>query len=211
MAMPLKSVLENWMDRRRTDMRSASVTRKTNETEISIRLNLDGKGIVSCDSGNGFFDHMIHSMGRHAGYDIDLQCRGDTFVDFHHSAEDIGSVLGQAFSQCVGDKKGIRRFGLAYTPMDETLAMAASDISGRPFLVFNVEMPTERVGTFDTELVEEFMRGFAMNALITLHINLMYGKNTHHIIEAVFKSVGRALAESTQITGDTVLSTKGVL
>lgn len=192
-------------------MRSASVTRKTNETEISIRLNLDGNGIVNCDSGNGFFDHMIHSMGKHAGYDIDLECKGDTYVDFHHSAEDIGIVLGQAFCQCVGDKKGIHRFGMAYTPMDETLAMAVTDISGRPFLVFNAELPSERTGEFETELVEEFMRGFAMNALVTLHINLLYGKNTHHIIEAIFKSVGRALADSTRITGDTILSTKGVL
>ncbi len=192
-------------------MRSASVTRKTNETEISICLNLDGNGIVNCDSGNGFFDHMIHSMGKHAGYDIDLECKGDTYVDFHHSAEDIGIVLGQAFCQCVGDKKGIHRFGMAYTPMDETLAMAVTDISGRPFLVFNAEMPSERTGEFETELVEEFMRGFAMNALVTLHINLLYGKNTHHIIEAIFKSVGRALADSTRITGDTILSTKGVL
>ena len=192
-------------------MRSASVTRKTNETEISICLNLDGNGIVNCDSGNGFFDHMIHSMGKHAGYDIDLECKGDTYVDFHHSAEDIGIVLGQAFCQCVGDKKGIHRFGMAYTPMDETLAMAVTDISGRPCLVFNAEMPSERTGEFETELVEEFMRGFAMNALVTLHINLLYGKNTHHIIEAIFKSVGRALADSTRITGDTILSTKGVL
>ena len=192
-------------------MRSASVSRKTKETDISVRLDLDGSGQVSCQSGNGFFDHMINSMGKHAGYDIEIRCEGDTYVDFHHSAEDIGIVLGQAFAQCVGDKAGIRRFGLAYTPMDETLAMAASDISGRPFLVFNAEMPSERVGEFETELVEEFMRGFAMNALITLHINLMYGKNTHHISEAVFKSVGRALAESTEITGSAILSTKGVL
>ena len=126
-------------------MRSASVSRKTKETEISVRLDLDGSGQVSCQSGNGFFDHMINSMGKHAGYDIEIRCEGDTYVDFHHSAEDIGIVLGQAFAQCVGDKAGIRRFGLAYTPMDETLAMAASDISGRPFLVFNAEMPSERV------------------------------------------------------------------
>ena len=192
-------------------MRNATVKRKTNETDISVSLNLDGNGRVICESGNGFFDHMIHAMGRHAGYDIEIHCNGDTFVDFHHSAEDIGIVLGQAFSQCVGNKTGIKRFGLAYTPMDEALAMTAIDISGRPFLVFNAEMPSERVGEFETELVEEFMRGFAMNALITLHINLLYGKNTHHIIEAVFKSVGRALADSTRVTGDTILSTKGVL
>lgn len=192
-------------------MRTAEVERITNETKIRIRLNLDGTGKVNSQSGNGFFDHMMNSMGRHAGYDIDIQCDGDLFVDFHHSAEDIGIVLGKAFSECVGDKKGIKRFGTAYTPMDETLAMAATDISGRPFLVFNAEMPTERVGDFETELVEEFMRGFAYNAQINLHINVMYGKNTHHIIEGIFKSLGRSLAESTRIIGNEILSTKGVL
>ncbi|MDD7409312.1 MAG: imidazoleglycerol-phosphate dehydratase HisB [Anaerovoracaceae bacterium] len=192
-------------------MRQAKVSRKTNETDITVSLNIDGKGTVKCSSGNGFFDHMINSMGKHAGYDIEIDCKGDTFVDFHHSAEDIGIVLGKAFAECVGDKKGIKRFGLAYTPMDEALAMSAVDISGRPFLVFNAEMPAERVGEFETELVEEFMRAFAMNALITLHVNVLYGKNTHHIIEALFKSVGRALSDSTKITGDAVLSTKGVL
>lgn len=192
-------------------MRKASVERKTKETDIKVSINIDGSGTVNCDSGNGFFDHMINSMGKHAGYDIDIKCDGDTYVDFHHSAEDIGISLGQAFAKCTEDKTGIKRFGLAYTPMDEALAMAASDISGRPFLVFNAEMPAERVGEFETELVEEFMRGFAMNALITLHVNLLYGKNTHHIIEAIFKSVGRSLADSTRIIGDTLLSTKGVL
>lgn len=192
-------------------MRQAEVSRKTNETDIRVSLNIDGSGKVSCNSGNGFFDHMINSMGRHAGYDIEIECKGDTFVDFHHSAEDIGIVLGKAFAECVADKKGIKRFGLAYTPMDEALAMSAVDVSGRPFLVFNAEMPAERVGEFETELVEEFMRAFAMNALVTLHVNVLYGKNTHHIIEAMFKSVGRALADSTRITGDSVLSTKGVL
>ncbi|MBR5228480.1 MAG: imidazoleglycerol-phosphate dehydratase HisB [Firmicutes bacterium] len=192
-------------------MRTASITRKTNETEITVNLNLDGKGEVKCDSGNGFFDHMINALGKHGGFDIEIQCKGDTFVDFHHSAEDIGIVLGQAFAKCTEDKKGIVRFGTAYTPMDEALAAAYIDVSGRSYLVFNAEFPTERVGEFETQLVEEFFRAFAMNALITLHINLMYGKNTHHIIEAIFKSVGRALAQSVEKKGDILLSTKGVL
>lgn len=192
-------------------MRTATITRKTNETDITVSLNLDGKGDVKCDSGNGFFDHMINALGKHGGFDIEIKCDGDTFVDFHHSAEDIGIVLGQAFAKCTEDKKGIKRFGTAYTPMDEALAAAYIDISGRPYLVFNAEFPTERVGEFETQLVEEFFRAFAMNGLITLHINLMYGKNTHHMIEAIFKSVGRALAQGAELNGDILLSTKGVL
>ena len=192
-------------------MRTATITRKTNETDITVSLNLDGKGDVKCDSGNGFFDHMINALGKHGGFDIEIKCDGDNFVDFHHSAEDIGIVLGQAFAKCTEDKKGIKRFGTAYTPMDEALAAAYIDISGRPYLDFNAEFPTERVGEFETQLVEEFFRAFAMNGLITLHINLMYGKNTHHMIEAIFKSVGRALAQGAELNGDILLSTKGVL
>ncbi len=192
-------------------MRNSEISRKTAETDISVRLNLDGTGQVACRSGNGFFDHMIHAMGKHAGFDISIECDGDTYVDFHHSAEDIGIVLGKAFAECTEDKTGLHRFGNAYTPMDEALAFAASDLSGRPFLVFHADFPTERTGDFESELVEEFFRAFAMNALVTLHINVLYGKNTHHIIEAIFKSVGRSLAESVRVTGDTLLSTKGVL
>jgi len=192
-------------------MRKTTISRKTNETDITVVLDLDGKGEVKCDSGNGFFDHMINAMGRHGGFDIEIQCKGDTFVDFHHSAEDIGIVLGQAFAKCTEDKKGIRRFGTAFTPMDEALAAAYIDISGRPYLVFDAEFPTERVGEFETQLVEEFFRAFAMNSLITLHIDLRYGKNSHHMIEAIFKSVGRALAQGTEVNGDVLLSTKGVL
>ena len=192
-------------------MRSCKAARKTRETDIRVRLNLDGTGTVHSLSGNGFFDHMIMSMGKHSGYDIFVECSGDTEVDFHHSAEDIGIVLGQAFAECVKDKTGFKRFGTAYTPMDEALVMAAADLSGRPFLVYNAELPTERVGSFETELAEEFFRAFAMNACITLHINMLYGKNSHHILEAMFKSVGRALADSTDIIGDTLLTTKGVL
>lgn len=192
-------------------MRTATVERETKETSIKVSMNLDGKGKVECDSGNGFFDHMINSLGKHAGYDISVSCKGDTFVDFHHSAEDIGIVLGQAFRKCTEEKSGLLRFGNAFTPMDEALVQATTDISGRPFLVFNAELPSERVGEFETELTEEFFRAFAFNAMITLHINMIYGKNTHHIIEAMFKSVGRSLSQSTKIEGDQILSTKGVL
>lgn len=192
-------------------MRKTTVTRKTNETDITITLDLDGEGRVSCSSGNGFFDHMMHAFGKHGGFDLDIKCDGDLEVDFHHSAEDIGIVLGQAFAECTKDKSGIKRFGTAFTPMDEALVMVNSDISGRPFLVFNSEFETERTGDFETQLVEEFFRAFAMNALVTLHINKIYGKNTHHIIEAIFKSAGRSLAQSVEKSGGAILSTKGVL
>ncbi len=192
-------------------MRKAEIVRTTNETDIRVKLDIDGNGKVDCLSGNGFFDHMINAMGRHAGFDIDIKCDGDLHVDFHHSAEDIGIALGQAFAACTEDKRGIQRFGTAFTPMDEALAMAGSDISGRPFLVFNAELPTERVGDFESGLAEEFFRAFAVNAGVTLHINVLYGKNTHHIIEAIFKSAGRALSQSVKITGTELLSTKGVI
>ena len=192
-------------------MSKSTITRKTKETDITVTLDTCGSGVVNCESGNGFFDHMINALGKHAGYDIDIKCAGDTEVDFHHSAEDIGIVLGMAFCKCTEDKRGIRRFGEAATPMDEALAQANVDISGRPYLVFHADFPAERVGDFETELVEEFFRAFAMNALVTLHINVIYGKNAHHLIEAIFKSTGRALAAATEVVGDSLPSTKGVL
>ena len=192
-------------------MRKTTVKRKTKETDIIITLDLDGSGEVNCKSGNGFFDHMMSAFGKHGGFDIDIACTGDLDVDFHHSCEDIGIVLGRAFAECTEDKKGIKRFGNAFTPMDEALVQAVSDISGRPFLVFNADFETERTGDFESCLVEEFFRAFAMNALITLHINKIYGKNTHHLIEAIFKSAGRALRESVYFTGEEIMSTKGVL
>ena len=192
-------------------MRRTTLKRKTNETDITVTLNLDGEGNVSCNSGHGFFDHMIGAFGKHGRFDIEISCMGDLDVDFHHSAEDIGIVLGQAFAECTQNKAGMKRFGTAFTPMDEALVMVNSDISGRPFLVFNSEFETERTGDFEVQLVEEFFRAFAVNALITLHINKIYGKNTHHIIEAIFKSAGRSLAQSVEINGDEILSTKGVL
>lgn len=192
-------------------MRTYSISRKTKETEISITLNLDGTGQVECNSGNGFFDHMIDALGHHGQFDLKIQCKGDTWVDFHHSAEDIGIVLGDAFAECTREKTGLKRFGSAYTPLDESLALAVSDLSGRPFLVFRAAFPTERTGDYENELTEEFFRAFAMHAKITLHISLMYGHNSHHINEAIFKSVGRSLAESVRQTGGGLLSTKGVI
>ena len=192
-------------------MRKISTQRKTNETDITLSIDIDGKGKSEISTGCGFLDHMLTLFARHGSFDLNIVCNGDTEVDYHHTAEDIGIVLGQAFAKCTEDKKGIKRFGTAYTPMDEALAAAYIDISGRPYLVFNAEFPTERVGEFETQLVEEFFRAFAMNGLITLHINLMYGKNTHHMIEAIFKSVGRALAQGAELNGDILLSTKGVL
>lgn len=192
-------------------MRKATINRNTKETRITVTLNLDGNGTVNCSSGNGFFDHMIQAMGKHGQFDIDVECEGDLEVDFHHSCEDIGIVLGQAFAECTKDKTGLVRFGNAFTPLDEALVMAVTDLSGRPFLAFDSPFETERTGEFETELVEEFFRAFAMNGLITLHIKKMYGKNSHHIIEAMFKSVGRSLAQSVEKKGDVLLSTKGVL
>lgn len=192
-------------------MRTYSISRKTKETDISITLNLDGTGQVECNSGNGFFDHMIDAFGHHGQFDLNIQCKGDTWVDFHHSAEDIGIVMGEAFAECTREKTGLKRFGSAYTPLDESLARAVSDLSGRPFLVFQASFPTERTGDYENELTEEFFRAFAMHAKITLHISLMYGNNSHHINEAIFKSVGRSLAESVRQTGGGLLSTKGVI
>ena len=192
-------------------MRKSTISRKTKETDITVSLNLDGNGNVKCSSGNGFFDHMINALGKHSQYDIEILCNGDTYVDFHHSAEDIGIVLGTAFAKCTESKTGLKRFGEAAVPMDEALVQSICDVSGRAFLVFNAEIPAERVGEFETEITEEFFRAFAYNAGITLHINEIYGKNFHHIIEAVFKSVGRALSQSTVLEGDCILSTKGVL
>ena len=195
-------------------MRSASVNRKTKETDITIRLDLDGTGTVNCESGNGFFDHMIHSMGKHAGYDIDLQCKGDTFVDFHHSAEDIGIALGKAFEQALGDKKGVTRYGSTILPMDESLILSAVDLSGRGLLVYDLSIPAEKVGTFDTELTEEFFRAFAHNAGATLHLKQLAGSNSHHIIEGAFKSVARSMKAAVAVDPDfaeEIPSTKGVL
>ncbi len=193
--------------------RRAEVSRKTNETDVAISLDIDGKGNSCIKTGIGFFDHMLALFAKHGLMDLNVEAQGDLEVDAHHTVEDVGIVLGQAIKDALGDKKSIKRYGTAFVPMDEALAMVAVDISGRPFLVFDVDLNTETVGAMDTELVEEFFRAVAFNAGITLHIKKMYGKNSHHIIEAVFKAFGRALDEATKIDDRIggVMSTKGIL
>ncbi len=196
-----------------TQSRSAIIARTTTETDIKVSLNLDGQGSYILDTGVPFLDHMLALWARHGLFDLDITAEGDTGIDDHHTVEDIGICLGKALKQALGDKTGIRRYGTAFAPMDEALAMVVADISGRAFLAFEAVMPTPKVGDFDTELVEEFMRALANHADITLHIRLLAGKNTHHIIEAVFKGLGRAIKEAVarddNIQG--VLSTKGQL
>ena len=195
-------------------MRQAEILRKTGETDVRVYLVLDGTGKCEIDTGVGFLDHMLELFARHGRFDLKVQCKGDTRVDDHHSTEDIGIALGQAFDEALGDKKGITRYGSMLLPMDESLVLSAADLSGRGYLAYELAIPTEKVGTFDTELTEEFFRAFAMNARCTLHIRQMAGKNSHHIIEAAFKSVARSLRAAVKIdpdTADEVPSTKGVL
>ena len=194
-------------------MRESQVVRATSETDISINLNLDGAGTADVATGVGFFDHMLTAFARHGCFDLTARVQGDYHVDDHHTVEDTGIVLGQAFSEALGAKKGIRRFGSAFVPMDETLVMAAVDISGRGEAYYEVPVGVEKVGTFDTQLAKEFFIGFARQAGITLHVRLVCGENGHHIIEAAFKAVARALREAVEddprVTG--VPSTKGSL
>jgi len=192
-------------------MREAVLERNTNETQIKIGLNLDKKGNGSFNTGIGFFDHMLELFAFRAGITLDVECTGDLHIDGHHTVEDVGIALGQALSAALGCKNGINRYGQAFVPMDESLANCILDISGRPFLVFDAEFPSERAGGLDTELVEEFFRAVAFNSGITLHINIAYGKNTHHMIEAIFKAFGVALKQAAAVTGEGVQSTKGVL
>jgi len=195
-------------------MRRAEIHRKTAETEISLSLFLDGTGMCSIDTGVGFLNHMLELFARHGRFDLDLTCKGDTWVDDHHTVEDIGIVLGQAFDAALGDKKGIRRYGQRLLPMDETLILSAVDLSGRSCLIYNLDIPAAKVGSFDTELAEEFFLGFVRNAKCTLHIRQMDGKNSHHILEGTFKSVARALREAVEIDPDAseeIPSTKGML
>lgn len=192
-------------------MRTAQIDRKTRETDITLSIDLDGKGNVSVDTGIGFFDHMLTALAVHCGIDLTVKCQGDLYVDAHHTVEDTGICLGKAFAQALGDKSGITRYGSAYVPMDEALAFCSLDISGRAFLVFNAQFSDDRIGQFDTCLTEEFFRAFAFNAGITLHIREEYGKNDHHICEAIFKAVAHALKKAIAVNGGTVLSTKGVL
>lgn len=195
-------------------MRSTEIKRKTAETDISLSLSLDGRGKSEVSSGCGFLDHMLTLLSRHGGFDLEVSCKGDTYVDYHHTVEDIGIALGQAFTKALGDKRGICRYGNMLLPMDEALIMSAVDLSGRGMLVYNVDIPTVKVGDFDTELCEEFWIAFAREAGATLHITQLAGKNSHHIIEGVFKSVGRSLRAATKIDPDfkdEIPSTKGVL
>ncbi len=195
-------------------MRTSEIKRTTKETDISLFLNIDGNGKCDIDTGVGFFDHMLTLFASHGMFDLTVKCKGDTYVDAHHSVEDIGICLGKAFSEALGDMKGIKRYSDKIIPMDESLILAAIDISGRPHLEFDLEVPAAKVGDFDTELVEEFMISFVRNARLTLHLKKLAGKNTHHIIEGAFKALGRAMDEATSIDprrADVLPSTKGVL
>ena len=195
-------------------MRKASITRKTAETEISVSLDLDGTGAYSNETGIGFFDHMLDQLARHSLIDISVKAKGDLHVDDHHTVEDTGITLGQALAQALGDKKGIRRYGECHLPMDDAQVRAALDLSGRPYLVWNVEMPTAKIGSFDTELVREFFQAFSTHGGITLHVDRLHGFNSHHIAEAAFKAVARALREAVETDprkSDAIPSTKGAL
>jgi len=195
-------------------MRTARIARKTAETSIEVEINLDGSGLYDNQTGVGFFDHMLDQLARHGLIDMKVRATGDLHIDDHHTVEDTGIALGQALAQALGDKKGIRRYGSCLLPMDEALVRAALDLSGRPFLVWNLEIPSSKIGTFDTELVREFFTAFAMNSGTTLHVDLLAGFNSHHIVESAFKAVARALREAVETDprkADAIPSTKGML
>ena len=195
-------------------MRKASISRKTAETDIAIEIDLDGTGAYDNQTGVGFFDHMLDQLARHAMIDMTVRATGDLHIDDHHTVEDTGIAIGQALTQALGDKAGIRRYGECSLPMDDAQVRCALDLSGRPFLVWNVEMPTPKIGTFDTELVREFFQALATHGLITLHVDQVHGINSHHIAEAAFKAVARALRmalEADPRAGGAIPSTKGTL
>lgn len=195
-------------------MREAEINRKTNETDIRLKLLVEGAGSFKIDTGCGFLDHMLTLFACHGRFNLTLVCKGDTEVDYHHTAEDIGIALGEAFGKALGDRRGIKRYGNCILPMDEALILTAVDISGRKHLSFSLDIPSQKVGDFDTELVEEFFLGFVRNADITLHIRQLAGKNSHHIIEGTFKSFARSLAEAVRIDEalrDEIPSSKGVI
>ena len=192
--------------------RTAEISRKTKETDITVKLALDGTGTPDIDTGIGFFDHMLTALCVHGGFDLYVRCKGDLHVDGHHSVEDVGIALGKAFAEALGDKSGIMRYGSAYIPMDEALGFCAVDVSARPFLVLNAAFTNERIGEYDTCLTEEFMRAFAFNAGITLHLRCEYGSNDHHITEALFKALAHGLRKAVELNASgAALSTKGVL
>ena len=195
-------------------MRTSKINRKTAETDIQLTLSLDGDGTSKIDTGCGFLDHMLTLFARHGRFDLNVTCKGDTWVDDHHTVEDVGIVLGTAFAEALGNKRGICRYGDTVLPMDESLILSAVDLSGRAFLGYALDIPTEKVGTFDTELCEEFWLAFVRNAACTLHIRQLAGKNSHHIIEGTFKSVARSLRDAVAIDplfANDIPSTKGVL
>ncbi len=195
-------------------MRTAKVTRATAETDISVEINLDGTGSYDNQTGVGFFDHMLDQLSRHSLIDMTIRAKGDLHIDDHHTVEDTGIALGQALVEALGDKRGIRRYGECHLPMDDAQVRCALDLSARPFLVWNVEVPTQKIGTFDCELVREFFQAFATHGGITLHIDQLHGFNSHHIVEAAFKAVARALrvaVETDPRKSDAVPSTKGTL
>ena len=193
--------------------RTACIERTTKETRIELELNLDGSGRCQIDTGTGFFDHMLAHLARHGLFDLQLNARGDLHVDAHHTVEDVGICLGSALAQALGSKKGIVRFGAAVVPMEDSLAQVAVDLCGRPCCIYNVKYRSEKIGDFDVELVEEFMRAFANNTLMNLHVNVPYGTNNHHTAEAVFKALGRALAKAVRLDERVkdIPSTKGTL
>jgi imidazoleglycerol-phosphate dehydratase len=194
-------------------MRKASINRKTNETSILVELDLDGSGVSEIQTGIGFFDHMLNHLARHGQFDIKVKADGDLHIDPHHTVEDVGICLGQAFLKAVGEPKGLTRFGHSVIPMDEALAESAVDFSGRPFLVFRADIPKVKLGDFDAELAEEFFRAFSMNSRITLHILLRYGTNIHHGVEVMFKAFARSLGQALSVNPDSsdIPSTKGLL
>ena len=195
-------------------MRSATVTRNTAETKITVEVTLDGTGSYDNQTGIGFFDHMLDQLARHSLIDMKVRCEGDLHIDDHHSVEDVGIALGQALTQAMGDKRGIVRYGACLLPMDDALVRAALDLSARPFLVWNVDLPTAKIGTFDTELVREFFQAFSTHGGITLHVDMLHGVNSHHIAEAAFKAVARSLRDALEVDprkADAIPSTKGAL
>ncbi|MCI8990226.1 MAG: imidazoleglycerol-phosphate dehydratase HisB [Lawsonibacter sp.] len=195
-------------------MRKAELTRRTAETDITLSLELDGSGVSQIDTGCGFLDHMLTLFARHGRFDLSLTCRGDTYVDDHHTVEDIGICLGDAFAQALGDKRGIVRYGSCTLPMDEALILTAVDISGRGMLCYGLDIPTQKVGTFDTQLTKEFLTAFARRADMTVHVTQLAGENSHHIIEGAFKSLARSLGAAVAIDprfSQEIPSTKGVL
>ncbi|RAP41437.1 imidazoleglycerol-phosphate dehydratase [Rhodovulum viride] len=195
-------------------MRTAKITRKTAETDISVEIGLDGTGRYDIATGVGFFDHMLDQLARHSLIDMTVRCQGDTHIDDHHSVEDVGIALGQALAKALGDKRGIRRYGSCLLPMDDALVRAALDLSGRPYLVWSVDFPTQKIGGFDTELVREFFQALSTHGGITLHVDGLHGINSHHIAEAAFKAVARALRDAVETDprkADAIPSTKGAL